>query len=142
MSLRIRIDLFVRSGPFTFARALELAKECGYDDWNFNESLDACCWKFPPDEFKKLLNPLNHCIDVDYQSWITGTNDWKPRNTTGQFNEAQLELIAKAGCHYIADIRIEKMDYDHKLQVIRIHNESVRRRMRDRFSRDESPSRK
>jgi hypothetical protein len=142
MSLRIRIDLFVRKGPFTFAKALELAKECGDGDWDFNESLDDCCWKFPPDEFAKLLNPLSHCVDVDYQSWVIGTKDWKLRNTTGQFNEAQLKLIAKAGCHYIADIRIEKMDYDHKLQVIRIHNESVRRRLKDRVDRDESPSRK
>ena len=141
MLFRTELDIFKKKGPYTFEEALRLAKQSRDCEEDLAAALDDCSWKFPLPEFAKLLNPLEYCDEDEYDDWLRGTNSWTLSNTTGKFSDEQLELVATKQCGFVSFIRVEKMDRDHKLQVLKIHNLSVRRREKQKYTRDASPVR-
>ena len=134
-----RLDIFRDNGPYTFARALQLAKMCARgDELQIGDTLNECVHKFPPGELERLLNAKKYCSPEEYKAWRRGSENWTVRNYSGRFDDGQLAVIAKTSMkNYEGDIDFSEMSYKHKLAILRIHNEHLR----EQAQRDHSPER-
>lgn len=139
-TLEQRLDIFRDNGPYTFARAMQLAKMCARgDDLQIGDTLSECVHKFPPRELERLLNAEKYCTAEEYKAWLRGSENWSLKNYEGEFDEGQLAVIAMTPMDDYADnIDFAEMSYKHKLAILKIHNEHLR----EFRKRDRSPERR
>lgn len=90
------IDKFTEEGPFTFEAAFLLAEKCAKsDEWQIGDSLNEISHKFPPSEFRKLLNPATYLSPEQLALWYRGTELWKLSRLNAGHTDEHLKLIAK-----------------------------------------------
>lgn len=125
-----KLDIFEKQGPYTFKRALQLAKLCARSkEWQLGDTLTECIDKFSPVELEKILNPEKYCSPTEYEQWLRGTEGYTFENYTGTFTNEQLEVVANSDLNgYEQKIDFGALPYDVKLTILKIQNQSLQKK--------------
>lgn len=92
------MNAFEANGPYTFEKAFALAKRCARNgDYQLGDSLTDVAYKFPPNEFEKLLTARQHLSPTDYEIWKEGTYSWTFEYLHKDLSDEHCDLIAKYG---------------------------------------------
>ena len=123
---------FGKKGPYTFKEALRVARICAVaPDHQVGDLLQDIAYKFPPQEFRKLLNPKAYIPENLHKTWDFGAEQFHLKFLDESAEDGHLKEIAADESEAFTDImenfEWDRLDESERALVLPILRSSLKR---------------